>query len=55
MFNVFQRLFSVSLIYLEVGIPLTGLTVPPFCVCPKPGPGFPTSYVLDLIVLSEFS
>jgi hypothetical protein len=39
----------------EVGNPLTGLTLPPFSVCPKPGPGFPTSYVLGLIVLSDFS
>jgi hypothetical protein len=28
------------------GISLTGLTPPHFCACPKPGPGFPTSYVV---------
>jgi hypothetical protein len=28
------------------GIPLTGLTHPHFYACPKPGPGFPTSYVV---------
>jgi len=25
----------------RVGIPLTGLTPPYVCSCPKPGPGFP--------------
>ena len=29
----------------RVGIPLTGLTLPHFCACIKPGPGFPTSHV----------
>ena len=27
-------------------IPLTGLILPLFPACPKPGPGFPTSYVV---------
>ena len=27
----------------RVGIPLTGLTPPLVCVCPKPGPGLPKS------------
>jgi len=27
-------------------IPLTGLAPPLFCACPKPGPEFPTSYVI---------
>jgi hypothetical protein len=26
----------------RVGIPLTGLILPHFCNCPKPGPEFPT-------------
>jgi hypothetical protein len=26
----------------KVGIPLTGLTLPHFCACPKLGPGFST-------------
>ena len=30
----------------RVGIPLTGLTPPHFYACPKPGPEFPTSYVV---------
>ena len=30
----------------EVGIPLTGLTMSHLCVCLKPGPGFPMSYVM---------
>jgi hypothetical protein len=30
----------------RVGIPLTGLTPPYFCACPKPGPAFPMSYVV---------
>ena len=29
----------------RVGIPVPGLTSPHFCVCPKPGHGFPTSYM----------
>jgi hypothetical protein len=29
-----------------VWIPLTGFSPPHFCSCPKPGPGFPTSYVV---------
>jgi hypothetical protein len=29
----------------RVGITLTGLTPPYLCACPKPGPGFPTSYI----------
>jgi hypothetical protein len=29
-----------------VGIPLTGLPLPHFCACPKPGPGFPMLYVM---------
>jgi hypothetical protein len=37
-----------------VGIPLTGLNPPHFCVCSTPGPGFPTSYVV-FFVFSEFS
>jgi hypothetical protein len=28
---------------------------PNVCDCPKPGPGFPMSYVVDCLVLSEFS
>ena len=28
----------------RVGIPYTSLTLPHFCACPKPGPGFPKSY-----------
>ena len=30
----------------KVRIPLTGLIPPHFCACLKPGPGFPTSYVV---------
>jgi hypothetical protein len=29
----------------RVGMPLNGLTPPYLCACPKPGSGFPTSYV----------
>ena len=36
----------------RVGITLTSLTLPHFCACPKPGPGFPTSYVEVFIVFS---
>ena len=40
---------------MRVGIPLTGLMPPPHvCAFPKPGPGFPTSYVVGpLFVFSE--
>ena len=36
------------------GIPLTGLTPPHFCACPKPGPGFPTTYVVGLFFFVFF-
>jgi hypothetical protein len=35
------------------GCPLTDLTPPPFCACPKPGPGFTTSSVMVFFVFSE--
>ena len=35
------------------GVPLTDLTPPPFCACPKSGPGFTTSYVMVFFVFSE--
>ena len=35
----------------RVGIPLTGIILPHFCACPKPGPGFPTLYVVQLVQL----
>jgi hypothetical protein len=38
---------KIQLYYQEgVGIPLTGLALPHLCACPKPGPGFPMSYVM---------
>ena len=37
-----------------VVILLTGLTPPHFCACPKPGHGFPTSYVVVFVVFSNF-
>jgi hypothetical protein len=39
----------------RVGIPLTGLTRPHFCACPKPEHGFPTSYVGTVVVYFVFS
>ena len=33
--------------------PLTGLTLPHICACPKPGHEFPTSYVVDLFMFSD--
>ena len=38
-----------------LGFPLTDLTLPQLCACPKPRPGFPTSYVVGLFMFSEFS
>ena len=37
----------------RVGILLTGLTLSQFCACPKPGPGFPTSYIMVFFVFNE--
>jgi hypothetical protein len=42
-------------ICIDVGDPvikrgrLTGLTLSHFCACPKPGPGFPTPYVVVFV------
>ena len=30
----------------KLGITIIGLCLPYFCACPKPGPGFPRSYVM---------
>ena len=38
---------------LSPQIPLTGLTLPHLCACPKPGPGFPTSYVMVFFMFNE--
>jgi hypothetical protein len=38
----------------RVRIPLTGLTQPHICACPKPGPGFQTTYVQRVEVRSLF-
>jgi len=35
-------------------ITVTGLTPPHFCACPRPGPGFPTTYVVVFFLFSEF-
>jgi hypothetical protein len=42
-----------SIIKRGVGIPLTGLTPPYVCACPKPGPGFPASYVVVFFMFSD--
>jgi hypothetical protein len=34
-------------------IPLTSLTLSRFCACPKPGPGFPTSYIMISFVFND--
>jgi len=33
------------------GVPLSGLTPPHVCACPKPEPGFPSSYVVVFLCL----
>ena len=38
----------------RVEIPLTGLTLPYFYVCPKPGPGFSVSYVVVFFMFQSF-
>ena len=35
------------------GISLTSLTLPHFCACPKPGPGFLMSYVVVFFMFNE--
>ena len=40
-FNDGEILFNI-----HTYIPLTGLTLPYFCACPKPGPGILMSYVV---------
>jgi len=37
------------------GILLTNVTPSHVCACPKPGSGFPMSYVVVFFVFSEFS
>jgi hypothetical protein len=39
----------------RAGIPLTGLTLPHVCACPKKGPGFQTSYVVVFFLYSMSS
>jgi hypothetical protein len=55
---------SLVIICIDVGdriikrggwIQLTSLTTPHGFVCPKPGAGFPTSYVVVLFILSELN
>ena len=36
----------------RIGIPLICLSLPHSCACPKPGPGFPMSYVMVFFVSS---
>jgi hypothetical protein len=33
----------------------TGLTLPHFCACPKPGPGFPKPYGVGFFVFFYFA
>ena len=42
---MFIRLLFIMLMFIMVWISLTNLTPPHFCACPKPGPGFLTTYV----------
>jgi hypothetical protein len=35
---------------VESWAPINGLSLPHFCDCPKPGPGYPRSYVVVLYV-----
>jgi len=50
LFRFFHRLVVSVLLFYLVGIPLTGLTPPQYCICPYPGPGFPMSYVVVFCV-----
>ena len=57
---VAQLVFFSRLIFLRwyVGIPITGLILPHYYVCPKPEPGFPNFicrlYVLLILLLGLF-
>ena len=50
----FSCVYTIDVHTLEerVGIPLTGLTLPHFCVCPQLWPGFTRSYVMVFLVLN---
>ena len=37
----------------RIEIPLTGFIPPHLCACPKPGPGFPASYVVLIFVFND--
>jgi hypothetical protein len=60
----FFFIFRFFIVYkcIAVGDPVikkeglvSALTPPYVCACPKPGLGFPTSYVVVFFVFSEFS
>ena len=46
--QVWLYIFSTIIQTGRIQIPLTDLTLPQFCACPKPGPEFPMSYVMVL-------
>ena len=56
--NYFLRnkcfLINPKIIQERVGIPLTALTLPHFCACLKPGPGFPLPKVLVFFCVQLF-
>jgi hypothetical protein len=49
--NVLLEIFSYQ--GGKVGVPLASLTPPHACVCPKPRPRFPTSYVVVPIFVHQ--
>ena len=51
---IIKRMVGIPLAYYQerrVGIPLTGITPPHCCTCPKPGPGFLTSHIVVFLCL----
>jgi hypothetical protein len=54
-FRLYCRRGQIQLSGGDDWISKTGLTPPNLCARPKPGAGFSTSYVVVVIVFSEFS
>ena len=52
--NKANKMSSKNVCTCYWNIPLIGLTMIHFCACPKPEPGFPTSYFMVFFVFNEW-
>ena len=52
--NKANKMSSKNVCTCYWNIPLIGLTLTHFCACPKPEPGFPTSYFMVFFVFNEW-